>query len=99
MDAGENGPDSDKFRVEKMLAEYERAQEIGIHTDTVIYEVTAIIWGGKHASSRVHLGDSLRLGQPEVSQIRRNSGNPNDGIRTVHKHADEEGTNHRVQDL
>lgn len=28
-----------------MLAEYERAQEIGHHTDTVIHEITAIVWG------------------------------------------------------
>jgi hypothetical protein len=27
------------------LAEYERSQEVGHHTDTIIHEVTAIVWG------------------------------------------------------
>jgi hypothetical protein len=38
-------PTNDSSRVEKMLAEYERAQDIGHHTDTVIHEITAIVWG------------------------------------------------------
>jgi hypothetical protein len=28
-----------------MLAEYERAQESGLHIDTIIHEITAIVWG------------------------------------------------------
>jgi hypothetical protein len=45
MGVEENTPETDNQHIDKLLAEYERAQEIGIHTDTVIYEVTAIIWG------------------------------------------------------
>jgi hypothetical protein len=36
---------NDGLRVEKMLAEYERAQESGLHIDTIIHEITAIVWG------------------------------------------------------
>lgn len=32
-------------RLEKMLAEYHVAQSVGHHTDTIIHEVTAIVWG------------------------------------------------------
>lgn len=31
---------------ERLLAEYEHAQEIAHHSDTIIYEVGAIIWSG-----------------------------------------------------
>ena len=36
---------TDNLRVEKMLAEYELSQDVGHHTDMVIHEVTAIVWG------------------------------------------------------
>lgn len=44
IDQSRNEPD-DAHRIEKLLAEYERAQEVGHHTDTIIHEVTAIVWG------------------------------------------------------
>jgi hypothetical protein len=41
-----NNPDeNEKHGVEKVLAEYELAQEIGHHIDSVIHEITAIVWG------------------------------------------------------
>ena len=40
-----NLAENDSHRIDKMLAEYERAQEIGHHIDTVIHEITAIVWG------------------------------------------------------
>jgi len=36
---------TENVKVEKMLAEYERAQDAAHHTDTVIHEITAIVWG------------------------------------------------------
>jgi hypothetical protein len=39
---GEGNSENDPV---KLLAEYERAQEIGLHSDAILYEVTAIIWG------------------------------------------------------
>lgn len=36
---------NDPDRVQILLAEYERGQEVGHHTDTIIHEVTAIVWG------------------------------------------------------
>jgi hypothetical protein len=48
MENGQPTPEgarTDKLSVEKMLAEYERAQDVGHHTDTVIHEITAIVWG------------------------------------------------------
>jgi hypothetical protein len=41
---------TDNLRLEKMVAEYERAQAVGHHTDTVIHEITAIVWGGQTPS-------------------------------------------------
>lgn len=37
---------SDKWDLEKDLSVYERALESVNHTDTVMWEITAIIWGG-----------------------------------------------------
>lgn len=48
MENGQPAPEgtkTDNLAVEKMLAEYERAQDVGHHTDTVIHEITAIVWG------------------------------------------------------
>ena len=47
MEIGDTSPENvtSDDRVEKMLAEYERAQEVGQHTDTVIHEISAIVWG------------------------------------------------------
>src|SRR5690349_10357106 len=42
MEPGEPGAD---HNVEKALAEYQQAQDVGHHTDTVIHEITAIVWG------------------------------------------------------
>jgi hypothetical protein len=39
------GSKTDNLKVDKILAEYERAQDVGHHTDTVIHEITAIVWG------------------------------------------------------
>jgi hypothetical protein len=40
-----NDGKTDGKEVEKSLTEYEMAQEVGLHADTVIHEVTAIVWG------------------------------------------------------
>jgi hypothetical protein len=32
-------------QVQKLLAEYNQAQEVGHHTDGIIHEVTSIVWG------------------------------------------------------
>ena len=48
MENGQSTPEgakTDNLRVEKMLTEYERALDVGHHTDTVIHEITAIVWG------------------------------------------------------
>lgn len=45
------GPDSpndelkNNIEIEKVLHEYDQALAIGHHTDTIIHEVTAIVWG------------------------------------------------------
>jgi hypothetical protein len=44
--------------LDKALAEYERAQEIGHHTDIVLYEITAIVWG----ANTLLLGFILEVG-------------------------------------
>lgn len=40
-------PPVDQDHIDKLLAEYERAQEIGLHTDNIIHEVVAIVWGAE----------------------------------------------------
>lgn len=42
---GESETESNNRHVEILLAEYGQAQEVGHHTDTIIHEVTAIVWG------------------------------------------------------
>lgn len=45
---GSDGPKvelKNGIEIEKALCEYDQALEIGHHTDTIIHEVTAIVWG------------------------------------------------------
>lgn len=43
--AGSLADSTSEVAIDKTLAEYERAQEIALHTDVVIHEVAAIVWG------------------------------------------------------
>src|SRR5260370_20103563 len=48
MGTGEGTPKNtanDSYNIEKTLAEYERAQDVGRHADIIIYETAAIVWG------------------------------------------------------
>jgi len=40
-----NSPDAEKTSDQIILSEYAQAQEVALHTDTVIHEVAAIVWG------------------------------------------------------
>ena len=44
--------------VEARLAEYERAQEVALHTDGIVHEITSIVW----AANTLLLGFSLDVG-------------------------------------
>jgi hypothetical protein len=56
---------SDRDRIEILLAEYERGQEIGHHTDGIIHEVTSIVWG----ANTLLLGFILEVSCDSTNQI------------------------------
>jgi hypothetical protein len=61
LQAEENVVDND----EKLLAEYERAQEVALHTDSIVHEVTSIAW----AANTLLLGFILEVDCKSSNQI------------------------------
>jgi hypothetical protein len=65
---GSDGPKvelKNGMEIEKALCEYDQALEVGHHTDTIIHEVTAIVWG----ANTLLLGFILEVPCKPKSQI------------------------------